>query len=51
MDRALDPESVVEAAGTGCVARRRESYYSAVAARHAAGVERAPRRTVLDATG
>src|SRR5689334_389924 len=48
MDRALEPESVVEAVGTGCVARRRESYYSAVAARHAAGVERAPRRTALD---
>jgi RNA polymerase sigma factor FliA len=50
MDRALEPESVVETGkATGCVARRRESYYSAVAARHASGVER-PRAAVLDAT-
>jgi RNA polymerase sigma factor for flagellar operon FliA len=51
MDRALEPESVVESGKTtGCVARRRESYYSAVAARHAAGAERAPLTRALDAT-
>ena len=51
LDRALEPESVVEPGKTtGCVARRRESYYSAVAARHASGVERRPRTAALDAT-
>jgi RNA polymerase sigma factor for flagellar operon FliA len=51
MDRALEPELVVETGkNTGCVARRRESYYSAVAARHASGVERRPRTAALDAT-
>ncbi len=51
LDRALEPDSVVETGKTtGCVARRRESYYSAVAARHASGVERAPRTAALNAT-
>jgi RNA polymerase sigma factor FliA len=51
LDRALEPESVVETGKTtGCVARRRESYYSAVAARHAAGVGPGPRAAALDAT-
>ena len=51
MERALDPELVVETAtGTGCVARRREAYYSAVASRHAAGLPRAARPVALDAT-
>ncbi|MCW2848626.1 MAG: FliA/WhiG family polymerase sigma factor [Marmoricola sp.] len=51
LDRALEPESVVATAkSTGCVARRRESYYSAVAARHAVGTVRAARPAALDAT-
>ncbi len=51
LDRALEPESVVETGKTtGCVARRRESYYSAVAARHAAGLAPGPRSAALDAT-
>lgn len=51
LDRALDPETVVETSRTtGCVARRREAYYSAVAARHASGAERRPHPAVLDAT-
>jgi RNA polymerase sigma factor FliA len=44
LDRALDPERVVESEKAGCATRRREAYYSAVAARHAAGVERTPAR-------
>jgi RNA polymerase sigma factor for flagellar operon FliA len=49
MDRALDPERITDTGSTtGCAARRRESYYSAVAARHAAGVERGPRPAALD---
>jgi RNA polymerase sigma factor for flagellar operon FliA len=50
MDRALEPELAVEPAGTGCAARRRESYYSAVAARHATGLERGASRRHLDAS-
>jgi RNA polymerase sigma factor for flagellar operon FliA len=50
MDRALEPEVVVEPAAAGCAARRRESYYSAVASRHAAGLERSVSRRHLDAS-
>jgi RNA polymerase sigma factor FliA len=50
MDRALEPQLVVDAPAAGCAARRRESYYSAVAARHAAGVDRGARRRHLDAS-
>jgi len=52
LNHALDPAML--AAPTkpnGCASRRREAYFAAVAARHAEGSRRAPRRTTLDAAG
>jgi RNA polymerase sigma factor for flagellar operon FliA len=49
MDRALEPDMVIVEPTQGCAARRKESYYAAVAARHAAGMDRS-RTTYLDAT-
>lgn len=50
LNRELDPELVPAAARpTGCAAQRRESYFAAVAARHAAGLRR-PARDSLDAS-
>jgi RNA polymerase sigma factor for flagellar operon FliA len=48
--RELEPERVVATPqqAEGCAVRRRESYYAAVAARHAAGVERPAARRVID---
>lgn len=49
LNRELEPDlEPVPERVEGCVARRRESYYAAVATRHAASLDRAPRRRVLD---
>lgn len=48
LHRELEPEMVVAPTGDGCAVRRRESYYAAVAARHASGLERPVRTRVLD---
>ena len=50
LHRELEPERVVVTPTEGCAARRRESYYAAVAARHAAGMQRPAVRRVYDAT-
>ncbi|GAB2873664.1 sigma-70 family RNA polymerase sigma factor [Nocardioides pacificus] len=50
LNRELDPDLVpATARPDGCAAKRRESYFAAVAARHAAGIRR-PVRDTLDAT-
>lgn len=49
LNRELDPDLVKPAARPdGCVARRREAYFAAVASRHAAGMR--PARLPVDAT-
>ncbi|RLV48792.1 FliA/WhiG family RNA polymerase sigma factor [Nocardioides mangrovicus] len=50
LHRALDPELAPAETGTGCAVRRRESYYAAVAARHASGLERHHTPMRIDAT-
>jgi RNA polymerase sigma factor for flagellar operon FliA len=51
LNHALDPELLVpHARPNGCAAQRRESYFAAVAARHAASLRRSPTGAVVNAT-
>ncbi len=51
LNHALDPELVVpHPRPNGCAAQRRESYFAAVAARHAASMRRSPEARTLNAS-